>query len=639
MLSSGLTLIFSMMGVLNFAHASFYMLGAYFAYAISARIGFWPALVLAPLAVGAVGMAVERWGLRAVHKHGHVAELLFTFGLAYLIEEFVHLVWGRPPVDYRIPAALDGPLFTIYGTSFPIYRGFMMLVSVGMLAALYLALTRTRIGLVIQASLTHPHMVEALGHDVPRVFMLVFGGGAALAGLAGVIGGNAFVTEPGMAALVGAIVFVVVVVGGMGSLAGAFVASLLIGCLQTFSVALDWSVAGALAGLGFELPPGRFLSRAREHHRVAGGAGAALPADGADARLPPARDHGNARVVTTRVLRFAPLDLGRWLVWGGTAAVLLAAPHLFTQGFALTLMSQMGIMVIFALSYNMLLGQSGMLSFGHAVYSGLGAYFAVHALNLIGKGALALPVAALPLVGGVFGALFGVIFGWVTTRKSGTTFAMISLGIGEMVAACSLMLPGFFGGEGGVTANRTAGPPFLGLTFGPAIQVYYLIAVWTFASMAAMYALTRTPLGRIANAVRDNAERAEFIGYDTQTVRFLQLVLSAFFAGVAGGLSAINFEIVTAENVGVMRSGGVLLATFIGGVGFFFGPVIGAIVFTFFIVWIANVTKAWLLYLGLFFVGMVLFAPGGIASLIVANLPGGAGRALEAAAPAYGAPR
>jgi branched-chain amino acid transport system permease protein len=260
MLSSGLTLIFSMMGVLNFAHASFYMLGAYFAYSISARIGFWPAFVLAPLAVGAAGMLVERWGLRTVHRHGHVAELLFTFGLAYLIEELVHLVWGRPPVDYRVPPELDGPLFTLYGTSFPIYRGFMMLVSVGMLGALWLALTRTRIGLVIQASLTHPHMVEALGHDVPRVFMLVFGGGAALAGLAGVIGGNAFITEPGMAAMVGAIVFVVVVVGGMGSLSGAFAASLLIGCLQTFSVALDWSVAGALARLGVQLAPGRFLT-------------------------------------------------------------------------------------------------------------------------------------------------------------------------------------------------------------------------------------------------------------------------------------------------------------------------------------------------------------------------------------------
>ncbi|HKC45617.1 MAG TPA: branched-chain amino acid ABC transporter permease [Burkholderiales bacterium] len=260
MLCSGLTLIFSMMGVLNFAHASFYMLGAYFAFSISARIGFWPALALAPLAVGAIGMLVERYGLRAVHRYGHVAELLFTFGLAYLIEELVHLVWGRLPVDYRIPPELDGPLFTVYGTSFPIYRGFMMLVSVAMLAALYLALTRTRVGLVIQAALTHPHMVEALGHNVPRVFMLVFGGGAALAGLAGVIGGNAFVTEPGMAALVGAIVFVVVVVGGLGSLAGAFVASLLIGCLQTFSVALDWSIAGALAHLGVKLPAGSFLA-------------------------------------------------------------------------------------------------------------------------------------------------------------------------------------------------------------------------------------------------------------------------------------------------------------------------------------------------------------------------------------------
>ena len=244
MLSSGLTLVFSLMGVLNFAHASFYMLGAYFAYQISVKIGFWPALVLAPLAVGAIGMLIERWGLRQVHKHGHVAELLFTFGLAYLIEEAVHLIWGRSAVDYRVPPDLDGPLFTIFTSQYPIYRGFMMLVSVTMLVSIWLALTRTRIGLVIQAALTHPQTVEALGHNVPRVFMLVFGGGTALAGLAGVIGGNAFVTEPGMAASVGPIIFVIVVVGGMGSLAGAFIASLLIGCMQTFAVSLDWSLGG-----------------------------------------------------------------------------------------------------------------------------------------------------------------------------------------------------------------------------------------------------------------------------------------------------------------------------------------------------------------------------------------------------------
>lgn len=256
MLSAGLTLIFSMMGVLNFAHASFYMLGAYFAYQISTAIGFWPALVIAPLAVGAIGMLVERYGLRQVHRHGHVAELLFTFGLAYIIEEVVHLVWGRLAVDYRVPAALDGPLFHVFGSPYPMYRGFMMLISVGMLLAIYFTLTRTRIGLVIQAAITHPDTVEALGHDVPRVFMLVFGGGCALAGLAGVIGGNAFVTEPSMAGLVGSIVFVIVVVGGMGSLTGAFIASLLIGCLQTFSVALDYSTADLLAVLGVKVGAG-----------------------------------------------------------------------------------------------------------------------------------------------------------------------------------------------------------------------------------------------------------------------------------------------------------------------------------------------------------------------------------------------
>ena len=250
MLSSGLTLIFSMMGVLNFAHASFYMLGAYFAYAIGLKSGFFPALILAPVVVGLIGAVVERYGLRNVHRYGHVPELLFTFGLAFLIEESVKVVWGLVAVPYRVPAVLDGPLFTLYSTSFPKLRGFMMLLAVSMLVSVYLGLTRTRIGLVIQAALTHPNTVEALGHNVPRVFMLVFGGGCALAGLAGVIGGVAFVTEPSMAASVGPIVFVVAVVGGMGSLAGAFLASLLIGILQTFAVALDWSLGGMLGAIG-----------------------------------------------------------------------------------------------------------------------------------------------------------------------------------------------------------------------------------------------------------------------------------------------------------------------------------------------------------------------------------------------------
>ena len=250
MLSSGLTLIFSMMGVLNFAHTSFYMLGAYFGYTLSGIIGFWGALFVAPLLVGALGAMFERYTLRRVHKYGHVPELLVTFGLSYLILEVVQLVWGRGTVPYGLPPALQGPLFTLYGTQFPRSRSFVMLVAMLMLVAVWLLLTRTRIGLVIQAALKNPEMVEALGHNVPRVFMMVFGGGCALAGLAGVIGGNTYVTEPAMAMSVGSIIFVVVVVGGMGSLAGAFVASLLIGVVQTFAVAIDWSLASLLTSLG-----------------------------------------------------------------------------------------------------------------------------------------------------------------------------------------------------------------------------------------------------------------------------------------------------------------------------------------------------------------------------------------------------
>ncbi|WP_197330149.1 branched-chain amino acid ABC transporter permease [Ralstonia syzygii] len=335
-----------------------------------------------------------------------------------------------------------------------------------------------------------------------------------------------------------------------------------------------------------------------------------------------------------RTMRFRPLNLARWLIWGTTALVMIVLPLIWPQGFAITLLSQMGIMIIFALSYNMLLGQSGMLSFGHAVYAGLGAFMAVHLLNRIGAAQAfgiggPLAVALLPVAGGLGGALFGVLFGYVTTKKAGTTFSMITLGIGEMVFASALMFPGFFGGEGGVSTNRSIG-------FGPARQVYYLIAAWCLISMALMYAWTQTPLGRIANAVRDNPERVEFVGYNTQRVRYLVVILSAFFAGIAGALSCINFEIVTAENVSAVRSGAVLLAAFIGGMGTFFGPIIGAVLTVFFTVALSSVTKAWLLYLGLFFVLMVMYAPGGIASLLMMHVPILRRGKLGTLLPAYG---
>jgi branched-chain amino acid transport system permease protein len=252
LLASGLTLIFSMMGVLNIAHASFYMLGAYFGFQIAKEIGFWPALLIAPLAIGAL---VERYGLRKVHAYGHVAELLFTFGLAFIIEELVQMIWGRVPVDYRIPAGMNTTAFTLFNSSYPTFRVFILLVAVTVFGLLLLLLTKTRLGLIVRAALTQPRMVGMLGHNVPLIFMFVFGLGSALAGLAGVIAGPVFVTQPSMAGVFGPILFVVIVVGGLGSLGGAFIASLLIALVQTFAVALNVSIGGVMATIGITTPP------------------------------------------------------------------------------------------------------------------------------------------------------------------------------------------------------------------------------------------------------------------------------------------------------------------------------------------------------------------------------------------------
>ena len=323
---------------------------------------------------------------------------------------------------------------------------------------------------------------------------------------------------------------------------------------------------------------------------------------------------------TTDLSRPRRIDAGRLVVWGGYALVMLIAPLVFTSSFERSILSQMGIAIVACLSYNILLGQGGMLSFGHAVYTGLATFVAIHALVAIGDGSFPVPVSLIPLVGGLAGMGFAIVLGYVTTKKAGTPFAMITLGIGELVFAMSLMIPEFFGGEGGVTANRVVGKPFFGINYGPQVQVYYLLVVYTFVCTAAMYAFTRTPLGRMLNAVRDNPERVEFIGYSTQRVRYLSFIIAGFFAGIAGGMYAINFEIATAEVVGALRSGGYLLFVFLGGATFFFGPIIGAVLLVLSLGILSELTKAWQLYLGLVFLFMVMYAPGGIASLIMMNV-------------------
>ncbi|MFT4097867.1 MAG: branched-chain amino acid ABC transporter permease [Rhodoblastus sp.] len=303
------------------------------------------------------------------------------------------------------------------------------------------------------------------------------------------------------------------------------------------------------------------------------------------------------------------------------ALVLALAPLVFSSGLALTMMSLMGVMIIFALSYNVLLGQTGLLSFGHAVYYGLGGFCAAHAMNYVARNKFGVPLPAIPLVGAAAGLFFGALFGAVSTRRAGTVFSMISLGIGELVAALAGIQRSFFGGEDGIATNRVKLAPFFGYKFGPQIQVYYLIAFWCLVCIVLMYALTRTPFGRMANAVRDNPERAEFVGYSTQRIRFQAFVLSAMFAGVAGSLAAINFELMNSQAIGAGASGQVLLMTFVGGVGHFFGPIIGAILITFLQISLSDITKAWMLYFGLLFILVVMFAPGGIAGWLALHQP------------------
>ncbi len=322
-------------------------------------------------------------------------------------------------------------------------------------------------------------------------------------------------------------------------------------------------------------------------------------------------------------------------LWIAAAVVLLLLPKIFNSGGSLTTFSLIGISIIFALSYNILLGQTGMLSFGHAVYYGLGGFLVIHAINIIGANKLLIPLPVVPLIGGLSGLVFAALLGWVSTRRSGTAFAMISLGVAELIASSALILRTFFGGEAGVSANRTKLLKLFGWSFGPQIQIYYLVAVWTMLAVIAMYALTRTPLGRMCNAVRDNPERVQFVGYDPHMVRYLAFCFAGFFAGIAGALAAINFEIANSAYLGAEQSGTVLFATYMGGVGFFIGPIVGAIFVTLLSLGLSDLTQVWQLYFGLIFIAVVMFAPGGITGLLMMHRPLVKAGSLTKVAPSY----
>jgi branched-chain amino acid transport system permease protein len=314
-----------------------------------------------------------------------------------------------------------------------------------------------------------------------------------------------------------------------------------------------------------------------------------------------------------------------WLV---AIVVALLLPWLFFDwsthrhsGFALTMLSEIGLMSVFALSFNMQMGQAGLLSFGHAILFGLGGYCAAHALNAVKAGAMWLPVELVPLVGGLGGLVFGALFGYVATQQRATAFAMITMGLGELVAACALMFMAFFGGEGGISTDRVTGISLFGVAYTSSWQVYCLVVAWTSIAVLLMRLQTQTPLGRMANATRDNFERAQFVGYDPRMVRFYQFTLSGFFAGIGGGLYTLVYEIVTFDTVAAAKSATALLATYIGGAGTFFGPLLGTVVVVLLQSGVSLLSNAWLLYVGVLFIIMVMYAPGGLAGLVAQHAP------------------
>lgn len=304
-------------------------------------------------------------------------------------------------------------------------------------------------------------------------------------------------------------------------------------------------------------------------------------------------------------------------IWIAFLVALFGLPQIFDSILAVSILNQMAIAIVFALSYNMLLGQGGMLSFGHAVYFGLGGFLSVHALILIEFETMVFSILWVPLIGGLFGLLAALFIGSFSTHKAGTVFAMISLGIGELIAASSLIFSSFFGGEAGISGDRTFGPLFFGVDFAQNIEIYYLAAVWVFIATVFMYLFTQTPAGRMANAVRDNPERAEFIGYSARKVRFISFCASGLFAGIAGGLFALNYEFITEENLNAATSGRVLLMAYIGGLGYFIGPIIGAVVLTLMNSLLSNYSELWMLYLGIMFLLTVMFLPRGFAGFIM----------------------
>ena len=578
--AAGLSLIFGLMNVVSLAHGSFFMLGAFLGLSLfHLTDNFWLALILAPAAVAAMGLVMERLFMRRLYRRGHMDQVLLTFGFTFVFFDIVQSVWGRTILSVPAPAALQQAIHIGFGV-FSAYRLFLIALGGALALLMWLVLERSRLGAMVRAGVDDAAMAAGLGGNIPALFTGIFGAGVALAGLGGVAAAPVLGVYPGLDAEIMIPAFIVIVIGGMGSLRGAFLGSMLIGEADTFGKAYFPGMALFLIYLVMAIV---LLVRPQGLFGIKYTGVAASPAVSA------------VSAPATRQTRIAGLVV---------IAAMLVFPFL-VPNYPRALVTEIYIFAIFAMSLDLLLGFTGLMSLGHAAFFGLGAYAVAILGNLLGLSAW-LGVAAGVLTAGL-GAL---AIGFFCVRMSGIPFLMLTLAFSQLVFAVALKWRDLTGGSDGMAIADK--PAFFGFDLSNTLPMYFMALMFFLLGYWALRRLINAPLGHVFVGIRENEPRMAAIGYSTRAYKLLSFTIAGAFAGLAGALYAIFNSYISPDAVYWTASGDILIMTMLGGAGTLIGPAIGAGVFLLMKNVVSSYSEHWLLIIGVFFIACVLFFPGGI---------------------------
>src|SRR6266852_998363 len=580
LMAAGLSLIFGLMNVVSLAHGSFFMLGGFFGLSVLQLTGsFWLALILAPIPVAVLGIVMELLFMRPLYRRGHMDQVLLTFGFTFVFFDLVQSVWGRVILRLPAPDVLEGATRIGLGV-FSTYRLFLIGFGFAIALLLWLLLDRSRLGAMVRAGVDDAAMAAGLGGNIPALFTGIFGAGVALAALGGVAAGPVLGLYPGMDTEILIPAFIVIVIGGMGSLRGAFIGSLLIGEADTFGKAYFPSLALFLTYLVMALV---LLLRPQGLFGIKYIGVSAAPA------------------VTTVSTPATPQIRAAGLL---VVIAMLAYPFLVTD-YPRALLAEIYIFGIFAMSLDLLLGFTGLMSLGHAAFFGLGAYAVAILATLLGASAW------LGLAAGIVLAAGGAaLIGFFCVRASGIPFLMLTLAFSQLVFSVALKWRDVTGGSDGMAIVEK--PSFLGFDLANSLSMYFMALVFFLLSYWGLRRLLNAPLGHVFVGIRENEPRMLAIGYQTRAYKLLSFTIAGAFAGLSGGLYAIFNSFISPDAVYWTASGDILIMTMLGGAGTLIGPAIGAGVFLLMKNVVSSYSEHWLAIIGGVFVCCVLFFPGGI---------------------------